>query len=196
MTKFSSCENLVTREELTQKLQNFDIFLFFRLSVLTFRTYWPVGTFHHSFQSQCVDIDELDPSNYRPISLLSIFNRIFGKLIYNRSKSFLDKHTIHCTIISMVSGKMLHTACTHWHCQRNPAQYWWRLFSCSIFIDLKNALDIVNLIAKTRTLRNPWSSKYLVFLLSKWSTSNYSILHLRILDRVLSLLCATRISPA
>ena len=105
-------------------------------------------------------------------------------------------NTIHCTIISMVSGKMLHTACTHWYCQRNPAQYWWRLFSCSIFIDLKNAIDIVNLIAKTRTLRNPWSSKYLVFLLSKWSTSNYSSRHLRILDRVLSLLCATRISPA
>ena len=79
-------------EKTTEKLQNFDIFLFFRLSVLTFRTYWPVETFHHSFQSQCVDIDELDPSNYRPISLLSIFNRIFGKLIYNRSKSFLDKH--------------------------------------------------------------------------------------------------------
>ena len=169
-------------EKTTEKLQNFDIFLFFRLSVLTFRTYWPVETFHHSFQSQCVDIDELDPSNYRPISLLSIFNRIFGKLIYNRSKSFLDKH---------------HTLYHDQHgFGKNASQYWWRLFSCSIFIDLKNALDIANLIAKTRTLRNPWSSKYLVFLIFKWSTSNYSSRHLRILDRVLSLLCATRISPA
>ena len=195
MTKFSSCENLVTREDLTEKLQNFDIFLFFRLSVLTFRTYWPVETFHHSFQSQCVElmnwtraITGQSPScQYLIVSL--------GNLFITAQNLFWI-NTIHCTIISMVSGKMLHTACTHWHCQRNPAQYWWRLFSCSIFIDLKNALDIVNLIAKTRTLQNPWSSKYLVFLLSKWSTSNYSIRHLRILDRVLSLLCATRISPA
>ena len=35
--------------------------------------------------------DELDPNNYWPISLLSIFNRVFEKLIYNRLKSFLDK---------------------------------------------------------------------------------------------------------
>ena len=36
-------------------------------------------------------IDETDPSNYRPISLLSIFNRIFEKIMYNRLKCFLEK---------------------------------------------------------------------------------------------------------
>ena len=32
--------------------------------------------------------DVTDPNNYRPISLLSIFNQIFEKLIYKRLKSF------------------------------------------------------------------------------------------------------------
>ena len=36
--------------------------------------------------------DATDPSNYRPISLLSVFNRIFEKLMYNRLKQFMNKH--------------------------------------------------------------------------------------------------------
>ena len=42
--------------------------------------------------------EELDPYNCKPISLLSIFNRIFEKLMYNRLKSFLDKCNLfyHC----------------------------------------------------------------------------------------------------
>ena len=35
--------------------------------------------------------DESDQSNYRPISLLSVFNRIFEKMMYNRLKAFLEK---------------------------------------------------------------------------------------------------------
>ena len=38
--------------------------------------------------------DELDANNYRPIPLPSIINRIFEKLMCNRSKCFLDKHSI------------------------------------------------------------------------------------------------------
>ena len=37
--------------------------------------------------------DESKPGNYRPISLLSIFNRIFEKLVYKRLK-FVNKHNI------------------------------------------------------------------------------------------------------
>ena len=38
--------------------------------------------------------DESDPSNYRPISLLSIINRIFKKMMYYRLKSYLEKYNI------------------------------------------------------------------------------------------------------
>ena len=34
--------------------------------------------------------DETDPSNYRPISLLSLFNRLFEKVMYNRFKSYVE----------------------------------------------------------------------------------------------------------
>ena len=36
--------------------------------------------------------DETDACNYRPISLLSNFNRIFEKIMYNRMKVFIEKH--------------------------------------------------------------------------------------------------------
>ena len=38
--------------------------------------------------------DESKPGNYRPISLLSIFNRIFEKLVYKRLIKFVNKHNI------------------------------------------------------------------------------------------------------
>ena len=34
--------------------------------------------------------DETDPSNYRPISLLSLFNRLFEKVMYKRLKSGVE----------------------------------------------------------------------------------------------------------
>ena len=36
--------------------------------------------------------DESKPGNNRPISLLSIFNRIFEKLVYKRLIKFVNKH--------------------------------------------------------------------------------------------------------
>ena len=38
--------------------------------------------------------DTCSPSNYRPISLLSIFDKILEKIIYLRLKQFLDKYNI------------------------------------------------------------------------------------------------------
>ena len=38
--------------------------------------------------------DETDPGNYRPISLLSNFNRIFEKVMFKRLKIFLDQNNI------------------------------------------------------------------------------------------------------
>ena len=38
--------------------------------------------------------NETDPNNYRPISLLSCFNRIFEKFVFKRLKSFIDERKI------------------------------------------------------------------------------------------------------
>ena len=41
--------------------------------------------------------DNTDPNNYRPISLLPGFNRIFEKLVYKRMKSFIEQKNTLCT---------------------------------------------------------------------------------------------------
>ena len=38
--------------------------------------------------------DETDASNYRPISLLSIFNIIFEKIVYKRMVSYIEKQNL------------------------------------------------------------------------------------------------------
>ena len=38
--------------------------------------------------------ERTDPSNYRPISLLSVFDKLLGKLMYNRLNPFFQKHNI------------------------------------------------------------------------------------------------------
>ena len=38
--------------------------------------------------------DETDTSNYRPISLLSNFNRIFEKIMYDRTRDFIEQHSL------------------------------------------------------------------------------------------------------
>ena len=115
------------------------------------------------------DDDELDPSNYRPISLLLIFNRIFEKIMYNRLKIYLDKYNIlfhsqygfrekHSTqhaIIDIIN-----------QIQMNMDG---KLYSSGIFIDLKKAFDTVDhsiLIQKLqnygfRGTINEWFSSYL-----------------------------------
>ena len=88
--------------------------------------------------------DETDPSNYRPISLLSVFNRKFERLTYKRLKSFIDKNDMffksqygfrknYCTqhAILDILNKI----------QSNMDK---KLYSCGIFIDLKKAFDTVD----------------------------------------------------
>ena len=88
--------------------------------------------------------DDTDPNNYRPISLLSSFNQIFERLLYNRMKEFIDKNNILCTsqygftqghstehaildIVNAIQSNMDKGA-----------------FSCWVFIDLKKAFDTVD----------------------------------------------------
>ena len=59
------------------------------------------------------DGDEAEPGNYRPISLLSVFNRLFEKIMYNRLKSFFKQ----ILFILRVSVRFLKTALNR---ARNP----------------------------------------------------------------------------
>ena len=88
--------------------------------------------------------DNTDPNNYRPISLLSNFNRIFEKLIFKRMESFIEQNNLlspsqygfrktlsaQHAILDIVST-----------IQTNMDK---RLFSCGVFIDLKKAFDTVD----------------------------------------------------
>ena len=114
--------------------------------------------------------DETEPGNYRPISLLSVFNRLFEKLMYHRLRSFLDinnvlfkaqygfreKHSTQHAILDTVNI-----------IQNNMDS---KLFTCGIFIDLKKAFDTVDhaiLLQKLdhygiRGIINDWFSSYLL----------------------------------
>ena len=83
-------------------------------------------------------------SNYRPISLLSVFNKLLEKLMCNRLLKFLEKNNIffdnqfafrrgHSTehaILSIVDK-----------IQRATDD---KEFSCGIFLDLSKAFDTIN----------------------------------------------------
>ena len=113
--------------------------------------------------------DETDPNNYRPISLLSVLNRIFEKLTYKRLKSFMIRNDIFFT-----SQYGFRENCSTQHAildilnkiQNNIDK---KLFSCGIFINLKKAFDTVDhsiLLHKLhhygiRRIINDWFSSYL-----------------------------------
>ena len=83
-------------------------------------------------------------NNYRPISLLSIFDKIIEKIMHNRLYGFLEEHDILCknqfgfrkgysTIYALIEiiEKIKHSV--------DQGK-----FGCGIFIDLKKAFDTVN----------------------------------------------------
>ena len=84
------------------------------------------------------------PSNYRPVSLLPIFSKIFEKLMYRRLFRFLEVHNV---LYSLQFGfqenhSIDHALVSLTEAIRNTLDN--KRFGCGIFIDLQKAFDTVN----------------------------------------------------
>ena len=110
-----------------------------------------------------------DPNNYRPISLLSVFNRIIEKLIYRQLKSFLED----CNIFYNSQYGFRERRSTE-HAlidivNQIQSNFDKGIYTCGIFIDLKKAFDTVDhsiLLQKLyhygiRGIVNDWFRSYL-----------------------------------
>ena len=88
--------------------------------------------------------NETEPGNYRPISLLSTFNRIFEKLMYRQLKNFVYKHDILFKSQYRFREKhsTQHAVIDIVNIIQNNMDL--KLFTCGIFLDLKKAFDTVN----------------------------------------------------
>ena len=97
---------------------------------------------------------QTNTSNYRPISLLSVFNRILEKIMYNRLSNFIEKmniiyakqfrfrlhHSTEHAILSIVDK-------IHEGIEKG-------MFSCGIFLDFSKAFDTVNHAILVRKLKH------------------------------------------
>ena len=87
-------------------------------------------------------VDQID--NYRPISSLPVFSKIFERLTLNRMESFISKHNIltHCQFgfrkgfsTTHAVVKLLSTVVQAYH---------HKIYSACFFLDLRKAFDTVN----------------------------------------------------
>ena len=103
---------------------------------------------------------ETSPNNYRPISLLSIFNRILERLMYKRLINFIDKYNI--LFNKQFGFRSGHSTDHAILCILDKIQSAVEsgLFSCGVFLDLSKARQI-------RALWYTWDRKGMVLILSK-----------------------------
>ena len=88
--------------------------------------------------------DPYSPSNYRPISTLCIFNKIFEKIIHSRLITFLDSNSI---LSQKQFGFKNKTSTTHaifTLISEIQQSFWAKTFTTCLFLDLKKAFDTVN----------------------------------------------------
>ena len=86
----------------------------------------------------------LREGNYRPISLLPIFSKIFERLIYNRLIEFIDKHTILSELqFGFQKNKSTEQAVSAILSTLNDAKNR-KMSSYCVFLDFAKAFDTVN----------------------------------------------------
>jgi len=88
--------------------------------------------------------DDSEPSNYRPISLLSVFNRIFEKTMYNRLMLFIENHRLLSSIQYGFRKKHSTHHAIHDIINNIQTNLDNKTFTCAIFIDLAKAFDTVD----------------------------------------------------
>ena len=85
----------------------------------------------------------LTASNYRPISLLSVFSKITEKVMYEHLYKFLEKHEIlYILQFGFRASHSVNHALVSLTATKNSLDN--RKFGCGIFIDLQKAFDTVN----------------------------------------------------
>ena len=85
-----------------------------------------------------------DVNNYRPISLLSIFDKIIEKVMYSRLYKFLEDHNI---LYDLQYGFRKNISTIHSLTQiteQITCSIEKGMYGCGIFIDIKKAFDTVN----------------------------------------------------
>jgi hypothetical protein len=83
-------------------------------------------------------------SNYQPISLLSIFNKILEKLMYKRLLKFLEQNQV---LFDGQFGFLSNLSTTHeilLITDKIKKAIENKLYSCGIFLDVRKAFDTVN----------------------------------------------------
>ena len=108
-------------------------------------------------------------SNYRPISLLSIFNKVIEKLMYNRIISYLEKFSILHNKQFGFRSKQLTTHALLLLTNEIQRSINNGTYSCGIFFDLCKAFDTVDHIIILHKLEyygiggvaNDWFASYL-----------------------------------
>ena len=123
------------------------------------------------------------PSNYRPISLLSVFSKIVEKLMHKRLYSFLEKYDILHSLQFRFCAKhsTLHALISLTESVKQTIDE--DMFGCGVFIDLQKAFAAVNHSILVQKLQQAlsWFSSYSTDRKQYVSVNEHTSDHLKIL---------------